>query len=365
MHGPGSGAPDDRERLQVLGSLGLCTVRLGLFPGTDNRATTSTAKQSRSESVVAINPLNESNVVGASKKFIEPSLYHFTLAPIYSFDAGETWHESSLPMEAGWDGMTDPTVAFDHFGHAFLVGEPLTFGQDLTGHGMAVFRSSDGGVTWQPPFRLTTQTNDDKQWVLCDNSSTSPYYGNVYVTWGASSPLRFARSTDHGQTWKGKGQDPPGTTLVSYAFAPDISISEDGTLHIFWHNEGSDAIHYLRSTDGGVTFDPLRIVVQPITSLRSGLPVTGGWPHFDYGKFRVMTIVTSCSGSVKCWNSATMSAKASCKASTSGLVGSRKYSWKPSSRAWVVSCATTSCDRQVKTMPPGSWPLLRSSVAGK
>ena len=40
-------------------------------------------------------------------------------------------------------------------------------------------------------------------------------------------------------------------------------------------------------------------------------------------------------------------------ASTSGLVGSMKRRCKPSSSACVVSCATMSCDRQVKTVPPG------------
>jgi hypothetical protein len=278
----------------------LCNVEAGLFPGTDHRATSSSATQSRSESAIAINPQNESNMVGVSKKFIDPVKYHFKLGPIYTFDAGVTWHESELPLEAGWDGMTDPTVAFDTFGNVFLVGEPLSFRDDLVGLGMAVYRSSDGGVTWERPFRLTTDTSDDKQWVLCDNNPRSPHHGNVYVTWAASSPLRFARSTDHGATWIGKGQDPPGTTLVSDAFAPDISISADGTLHIFWHNEGREStIEYLRSTDGGTTFEPVRSVVTGMSSLRGhlperGTPPNGSWPHFDDGKFRVVTLVTSC-----------------------------------------------------------------------
>jgi hypothetical protein len=274
--------------------VGLCNVQSGLFPGHDIRATASNASQSRSESAVAVNPQNESNIVGASKKFIDPAVYHFKLAPIYTFDGGATWHESQLPLEAGWDGMTDPTVAFDDFGHAFLVGEPLAFKADIQGLGMAVYRSSDGGVTWGQPFRLTTTTSDDKQWVLCDNNPASPHYGNVYVTWAANSPLRFARSTDHGATWKGKGSDPPGTTLVSFAFAPDITISPDGTLHLLWHMDGSDSIQYLRSTDGGDTFEPVRTVVTGMSSLRGHLPDTDGWPHLDGGKFRVVTVVSSC-----------------------------------------------------------------------
>ena len=210
----------------VANRLSLCNVQTGLFPGQDQRATWSSSSESRSESVIAINPQNESNMVGASKKFIDPSLYHFKLGPVYTFDGGDT-------------------------------GEPLVFSSDIVGQGMSVYKSSDGGQTWSQPTRLTTTTSDDKQWVLCDNNPGSPHYGNVYVCWAASSPLRFARSLDHGATWKGKGQDPPGTTLVSSAFAPDISISPDGTLHIFWHDDGGTTISYLRSTDGGATFGTL------------------------------------------------------------------------------------------------------------
>jgi Ca2+-binding RTX toxin-like protein len=63
---------------------------------------------------------------------------------------------------------------------------------------------------------------DDKQWAAGDNSITSPYYGNVYAAWDGgglgSSPLRFARTTNHGASWKGikvGGIDKPaGFTLT-------------------------------------------------------------------------------------------------------------------------------------------------------
>jgi hypothetical protein len=278
-------------------------VQTGLFPTGNRQATSSTAAEARSESAIAINPLNPSNMVGASKKFIDPSIYLFKLGPIYTFDAGRTWHESTLPMHPGWDGMTDPTLAFDAFGNAFLVGEPLTFDmakahtpRDITGHGMYVYRSSDGGKTWSQPMPLTTDTTDDKQWVICDNNPSSPHYGNVYVVWAAWSPLRFARSTDHGATWRGKGQDSPGTSLVSLAFAPELSVSPDGALHILWHTDNGTTVQYLRSTDGGETFSQIRTVVQGVVSLRGNLPIMNGWPHFDDGKFRVLTLATSCIG---------------------------------------------------------------------
>jgi hypothetical protein len=293
----------DVRALHVLNRFSLCNVQPGLFRTANKRATVSNPSQSRSESVIAINPRDSRNMVGASKKFIDPSKYLFKLGPIYTFDGGNTWQESELPMKPGWDGMTDPAAAFDDFGNTFLIGEPLKFNpdkvgtsDDLTGLGMVAYRSKDGGVTWEQPVQLTIDTRDDKQWVVCDNNSSSPHYGNVYVAWSASSPLRFARSIDHGATWKGKGTDPPGTSLVSYAFSPELSVSPDGTLHILWHLDGGSEITYLRSTDGGETFEPVRTVVTGVSSLRGHLPQTDVWPHFDYGKFRVITLVTDCAG---------------------------------------------------------------------
>jgi hypothetical protein len=71
----------------------------------------SSANQSRSESDLAVNPRNSQNLIGASKKFDEPHQYHFHLSPFYTFDGGQTWNESTLPLLTGWQGMTDPAVA--------------------------------------------------------------------------------------------------------------------------------------------------------------------------------------------------------------------------------------------------------------
>jgi hypothetical protein len=287
--------------LSALNRFGLCNVQTGLFPTGNKQATTSNASQSRSESAIVINPKNSRNMIGLSKKFIDPAIYLFRLAPIYTFDEGNTWHESTLPVQPGWDGMTDPAVAFDNFGNAFIIGEPLKFnqdkigtGEDVTGLGMVAYRSTDGGVTWGQPIELTTHSEDDKQWVVTDNHPASPYYGNVYAAFGAFSPLRFARSSDHGATWKGTGSDGPGSTVVPYSFSPEMSVSKDGTLHILWHIDGSGYIAYVRSTDGGNSFAPVQTIVTGISSLRGHLPITDSWPHFDNGRFRVITLVSDC-----------------------------------------------------------------------
>jgi hypothetical protein len=69
----------DLRQLIGLNKFSLCNVEYGLFASGNKRATFSTPSQSRSESCIVINPNDPSNMVGASKKFIDPAIYLFTL----------------------------------------------------------------------------------------------------------------------------------------------------------------------------------------------------------------------------------------------------------------------------------------------
>lgn len=282
----------------------------GLVSGTDVQVTSGTPKQARSESVIAANPANPSNLVAASKKFSNPQTYRFTIGVRVSFDGGASWTDATLPTLPEWGdmvgtggqdasaGMTDPAVVFDLQGKAaFMVGEPIKYqpnGQIDT-IGMYIYKSTDGGLTWGAPTPLHVgDVSDDKSWIACDNHPDSPFYGRVYVAWGAASPLRFARSLDHGAHWKGAGNDPPGSQLANATYAPEISVGRDGTVHVAWHPDGGSTIEYMRSTDGGETFEAQKTIVTGVHSLRGNLPATDGWPHFPGATFRVITLATGC-----------------------------------------------------------------------
>ena len=296
-------------------------TKIGLFPHNNIQITSGTHTEARSESVIAVNPGDRNNLIAASKKFSNIETYRFTIGVRVSYDRGENWLDSTLPALQEWDefsgdilvekaGMTDPAVAFDDFGNAFMVGEPLRykdrFGRDLETIGMYIYKSTDGGLHWSQPVPLHIgDTTDDKSWIACDNNPASPYYGHVYIAWGAQSPLRFARSTDHGQSWKGVGNQAPGSQLASATFAPEISVGLDGTVHIAWcFDPGGSGpitttIEYMRSINGGETFEVQKSIVSGVHGLRGNLPEIGSpdvgqWPHFPGAAFRVTTLATGC-----------------------------------------------------------------------
>ena len=270
----------------------------------------SNPSNDRSESALAINPLNPYQMVGSSKRFTDPHTYAFSLAAYYSSDGGQSWNDASPlqlltqgdPGYTGdtWVGTSDPAVAWDNMGNVYILALP--FGVQTPADpnhliGIAVYKSTDGGRTWSPPNLIHTSNGDDKQWIAGDNSSASPHAGNVYAAWddGAGiggSALSFARTTDHGVTWKGikiGGVDQAaGTHLpgIGDSGAPEISVAADGTVHIVWF--AGDSIKFVKSTDGGASFSPPVVVAANIT------PIPGNLPG---GTFRTFSAPTGCTGS--------------------------------------------------------------------
>src|SRR5205809_1757088 len=107
-----------------------------------NRQVTCDASPSnaRSESSIAANPLDPFNLVGSSKRFTDPATYQFSLAAYASFDGGLSWIDSGpLPMLPGWAGSSDPMVAWDDDGNAYVVALPFGTGADTPIIGIAIY----------------------------------------------------------------------------------------------------------------------------------------------------------------------------------------------------------------------------------
>ena len=280
-------------------------TQTGMFPGVDRKITTSLPNQSRSESAVAINPMNTANMIAISKKFVDPALYHFTSEPMVTKDGGFTWNPLPLPAQPGTDGFTDPVVAFDHNGTAFVLVMPLQFTTTparFTVLGMQMFSLPNGGTAWSAAQDLivgrTVDGSDDKPWMACDRGASSPFKGRIYAVWGVGSPLRVARSKDGGLTWIGAGNlavgaAVPGTASPTTPFGVEVSVDDNGVVHVVWAR--GPQITYTRSMDGGETFEAPRNVVTGITPLGPpALTVTGSFAEFPNAKFRVLTLATGC-----------------------------------------------------------------------
>jgi hypothetical protein len=175
-----------------------------------------------------------------------------------STNNGGNWTSGLLPGITKWDGTghndraTDASVAYDARHNAWLVSS-LTLLEAGGVHGNAVVtsRSTDGGLTWSAPFTTATGGDLDKNWIVCDNTASSAFYGHCYTEWdnhGGGNQLQMSTSSDGGQTWSAAATN--GTGVIG----GQPVVRPDGTVIVPIDNANETAIGAFNSTNGGASW---------------------------------------------------------------------------------------------------------------
>ena len=176
-----------------------------------------------------------------------------------SQNGGRTWATGGLPgttINSGgpWPRISDPSVAYDAQDNVWLA---LGLGIDNGGFGhiLLVNRSTDGGLTWSNPVVAGTAPGTfwDKTWISCDSWAQSPYYGNCYIEFddnSAGNAVKMVTSTDGGLTW-GPIRTPGGASGLG---GQPVSLP-NGTV-VVPYTANYSAVYAVRSLDGGATWLP-------------------------------------------------------------------------------------------------------------
>lgn len=183
-----------------------------------------------------------------------------------STNNGASWTSGLLPGITKWhqggtnDRATDSAVAYDARHNVWLVSS-LTLLEAGGVHGNAVVtsRSTDGGLTWGGPVTTATGGDLDKNWIVCDNTASSPFYGNCYTQWddhGAGNLLQMNRSSDGGLTWSAPATN--GTGVIG----GQPVVHPNGTVIVPIDNANETAVGAFTSTNGGASWSAVTTITK-------------------------------------------------------------------------------------------------------
>jgi hypothetical protein len=294
----------------------------------------------QAEEMIRANPISPNNlIIGQNDSRVGFNRCGFD----YTFNGGKTWGDGQPPFFqhlnnptppntiatgpiAGtgtfhtYDAASDPALAFDSAGRAFYSCILFDVADVASAVPVAASPAGAGGSFYNnvPEFGNTyiaTEDNSvaaqaDKEFIVADSYSSSPFRDNVYVTWTnfniscgvkqdqlCDNPIYFSRSTDHAVTWSqpmvisgtssslcffGNFFDP---TQPEHACnldqGSDPTVLPNGNIVVVFNNANTAADNpnaqqlAVTSKDGGLTWS---------TPVKVGNDVVTGEPQCDFGR---------------------------------------------------------------------------------
>jgi len=263
----------------------------------------------RVEPSIAVDPKNPSIIVSVAQDLRLLQFGGHRWHGVYrSTDGGVKWSSNLLPGFPGdtspqglssplhgFRATSDPVVAFDRAGNAYVAG--IT-----TNLGLFVAKYVNDGADYSFAILICSFGCADKPWIAVDNSG-GVNNDNVYISFDGPHGIEFVRSTDGGQTFSssitairndglsGVTVDPEGRVIVSGVFPStlpqrepiEIAVSLDGGRTFDGHEIAANIVPLPRSLPG----NEFRTATNPqITSDSSGAYIV--WDDFTFGNSNVL-----------------------------------------------------------------------------
>jgi hypothetical protein len=171
-----------------------------------------------------------------------------------------------------YSAVSDASVAFDAKHGVWLISFLGVSPNGSNAVDVLVSRSTDGGLIWSNPVVVNASGHfNDKNWTVCDDTASSPFYGNCYTEFDDNTLgdlIQMSTSTDGGQTW-GAAQS---TANDAHGIGGQPLVQPNGTVIV--PINGFAGRNFLivsfTSTDGGASWSKTNIVARVAFHLPNG-----------------------------------------------------------------------------------------------
>jgi hypothetical protein len=225
-------------------------VRVSTDPYTDSKAQHRTEVEpdtfSHGSTIVSVFQVGRVSTGGASN-----------IGWARSANSGASWRHGFLPdtttnVGGKYQEVSDASVAFDAKHNVWLVSYLGLFNSNVVD--VLVSRSTDGGLTWGNPVAVAaSSTFYDKNWTVCDDTATSPHYGNCYTEYDAvnsGDAEHMKTSTDGGLTWGAQ----LGPADGAHGLGGQPLVGPDGRVIVPFLSVDVDQERAFTSTNGGTSW---------------------------------------------------------------------------------------------------------------
>jgi hypothetical protein len=276
--------------------------------------------------IIATDPFT--NSTSQHKTIVEPDTYSFgstivaaaqwgrfndggasDIGVSVSTNNGTSWTAQALPNITVYTSppgpyarVSDPSVAFDAKHNVWMVSG-LALNASVNGAAVTLSRSTDGGLSWNNPLVIVhaagTGEDLDKNWTVCDNTPTSPWYGSCYTEWddfGHGNRFQMAYSRDGGQTWTQSR-----TPNVAVIGGQPVTLP-NGNIVVPIDNAFETALGYSISTNGGVKFGQAFTITSITSASDPGNIRSGPLPSAEIsGDGKIFVVWEDCRFRANCY----------------------------------------------------------------
>lgn len=247
------------------------------------------------EPAAAADPARPGHLLMACRVFQDSKI---GLAAYRSSDAGRSWQPAGLLPGITPDYDGNAAVAIEGHGRGYIGGIVATAALPHRG-GAQVWRTDDGGATFGPPVTAIAAPGGlaDHPGLAIDSWSGArprPLYAVAGVYGGARTGLALSQSRDGGQTFSGPRFLPLAGGQT--ALAPVISAGPGGLVCVACLVPGGDGVtlQVVCSADHGQTFGrPVRLARLTSLAPSLGSVTMKGGPTISTGGGRTFIAVTS------------------------------------------------------------------------